>query len=150
MGKHGSREAEVDDLLRRGVFVDLYQVVRQSMQISHESYSLKRVREFFMAGAGQGAVTEGGESILQFLKFLESGDASILNGIRDYNAEDCESTQLLRDWLLERKLEAQEQFGQPIPWYVKSEAVEKSPEERDENRDLRERLTTLGGGGWHV
>ena len=143
MGTHGSREAEVDDLLRRGVFVDLYQVVRQSMQISHESYSLKRVREFFMAGAGKGAVTEGGESILQFLKFLESGDTSILDAIRAYNAEDCESTQLLRDWLLERKVEAEGQFGQPIPWYVKSAAVDESPEERDVNRELRAELAAV-------
>ncbi|MGH9239407.1 MAG: TM0106 family RecB-like putative nuclease [Vicinamibacterales bacterium] len=141
MGKFGSREAEVDDLLRRGVFVDLYQVVRQSMQISHESYSLKRVREFFMTGAGQGAVTGGGESILEFLRFLETGDAAILAAIRDYNAEDCESTRLLHDWLRARKAEAEQQCGSAIPWYVKSEAVEKSPEERDENRDLRERLT---------
>ena len=127
-------------MLRRGVFVDLYQVVRQSMQISHESYSLKRVREFFMADAGQGAVTEGGESILQFLKFLETRDTTILDAIREYNAEDCESTQLLRDWLLERKAEAEHEFASPIPWYVKSEAMEKSPEERDVNRELRVEL----------
>ena len=48
MGEHATREEEVDDLLRREVFVDLYQVVRQSMRISHDSYSLKKVRQFFM------------------------------------------------------------------------------------------------------
>src|SRR4051812_940999 len=74
MGQYATREAEVDDLLRRGVFVDLYRVVRQSMQISHDSYSLKRVREFFMAKAGRGGVTEGGESILEFQRYLETGD----------------------------------------------------------------------------
>jgi uncharacterized protein len=40
-------------LLRREVFVDLYQVVRQSMRISHPSYSIKKVRTFFMEGAGR-------------------------------------------------------------------------------------------------
>ena len=54
MGEHATREAEVDDLLRRGVFVDLYQVVRQALQISYDSYSLKKVRQFFMTGAGAG------------------------------------------------------------------------------------------------
>jgi uncharacterized protein len=143
MGQHATRESEVDDLLRRGVFVDLYQVVRQSMQISYDSYSLKRVREFFMPDAGAGAVTDGGDSILQFQRFLETGDTSILDGIRDYNAEDCESTRLLRDWLIERKSEAEAQFGAAIPWYVKAEAADKAPEDHDVNRELRERLYAL-------
>ena len=143
MGEHATREAEVDDLLRRGVFVDLYQVVRQSMQISHDSYSLKRVREFFMDGAGEGAVTEGGQSILEFQRFLETGDTAILDAIRDYNAEDCESTRLLRDWLLERRAEAEQQFAAPIPWYVKSQGAERAPEDRDENRELREQLAAV-------
>ena len=143
MGEHATREAEVDDLLRRGVFVDLYQVVRQSMQISHERYSLKKVREFFMPGAGSGAVIDGGQSILEFQRFIESGDEQILSTIRDYNVEDCESTRQLRDWLLERKAEAERQFGVAIPWYVKGEATEEAPEDLDVNRDLRDVLTTL-------
>src|SRR5215217_3485848 len=113
------------------------------MQISHDSDSLKRVREFFMTGAGTGVVTEGGESILEFQRFLETGDTSILDAIRDYNAEDCQSTRLLLDWLLERKAEAEQQFATTIPWYVKSSGADKAPEERDENRDLRERLRAL-------
>jgi uncharacterized protein len=144
MGEHSTREAEVDDLLRRGVFVDLYQVVRQSMQISHDSYSLKRVREFFMPEAGAGAVTGGGESILEFQRFLETRDAAILAGIRDYNEEDCESTRRLRDWLLGRKAEAEREFGVAIDWYAKSSGADKAPEERDVNRDLRERLAAVG------
>jgi len=43
MGRHGTREEELDNLLRRQVFVDLYQVVRQSMRISEESYSIKKL-----------------------------------------------------------------------------------------------------------
>jgi predicted RecB family nuclease len=143
MGQYASREAEVDDLLRRGVFVDLYQVVRQSIQISYDSYSLKRVREFFMPDAGRGLVTGGGESILEFQRYLETRDAAILAAIRDYNHEDCESTRLLRDWLLERKREAERSFGLQIDWYVKASGAEKAPEERDTTRDLRERLARL-------
>jgi predicted RecB family nuclease len=144
MGQHVTREAEVDDLLRREVFTDLYQVVRQSMQISHESYSLKAVRQFFMAGAGQGAVTEGGESILEFHRFLETGDTSILAAIRTYNQEDCESTRQLRDWLLARKAEAETQFGIHIPWAtVQGRDPDKPLETDDENRELRERLLAI-------
>ena len=66
MSEHSTREEELDDLLRREVFVDLYQVVRQSLRISHPSYSIKKVRTFFMEGAGQGVVSDGGDSILEF------------------------------------------------------------------------------------
>jgi uncharacterized protein len=143
MGEHATREAEVDELLKRGAFVDLYQVVRQSMQISYDSYSLKKVREFFMEGAGAGAVKEGGQSILEFQKFLDTGDEAVLQAIRNYNAEDCMSTRLLRDWLIERRAEAERHFGAVIPWYVKAEGAENAPEDRDVNRDLRHRLTLV-------
>ena len=33
MSRYGTREAEVDDLLRRKVFVDLYTIVRQALRI---------------------------------------------------------------------------------------------------------------------
>ena len=107
MAEHATREDELDDLLRREVFVDLYQVVRQSMRISHPSYSIKKVRTFFMEGAGQGAVTEGGDSILEFERWRRTGDPAILQAITDYNEEDCLSTLKLRDWLIERKAEAE-------------------------------------------
>src|SRR5688572_21710078 len=64
MSEYATREDELDDLLRKEVFVDLYQVVRQSMRISHPGYSIKQVRTFFMPGAGQGQVADGGDSIL--------------------------------------------------------------------------------------
>ena len=41
MGKYATCEAEVDDLLRHGVFIDLYAVVRQGFVIGTPSYSLK-------------------------------------------------------------------------------------------------------------
>jgi len=140
MGEYATREAEVDQLLTRGVFVDLYQIVRQAMQISYDSYSLKKVRHFFMTGVGQGAVTEGGASILEFQRFLETGDEAIFAAIRDYNEEDCESTRQLRDWLLARKAEAEREFGVDIPWWTKSANADKTPEEQDTNRELRARL----------
>ena len=50
------------------------------------------------------------------------------------------STRLLRDWLIERRAEAERHFGAVIPWYVKAEGAENAPEDRDVNRDLRHRL----------
>ena len=43
---YGTREEEVDELLRREIFVDLYAVVRQGLRISHPRYSLKNVEQF--------------------------------------------------------------------------------------------------------
>ena len=48
MGRHGTREKEVDMLLRGQVLVDLYQVVRQALLASRESYSLKDIEVFYM------------------------------------------------------------------------------------------------------
>src|SRR5207247_7740602 len=47
MGRYASREDEMDQLLRAGVFVDLYRVVKQSMRASVETYSLKELEVFY-------------------------------------------------------------------------------------------------------
>lgn len=43
MGRYASRENEIDQMLRAGVFVDLYAVVRHSIRASVESYSIKKL-----------------------------------------------------------------------------------------------------------
>ena len=116
MQEYGTREEELDDLLRRQVFVDLFRVVQQTLRISHDGYSLKQVRTFFMPEAGRGQVTGGEESIVVFERWLQTGDPSLLDAIERYNEEDCLSTLQLRDWLLERKAEAGRAFGCEIPW----------------------------------
>jgi predicted RecB family nuclease len=112
---HQTREEELDHLLRRRVFVDLYKVVRQTLRISHQSYSLKAVRTFFME-TGAGSVTDAEDSIIGFESWLQTGDQAILDAIERYNEEDCLSTLRLRDWLLERKTDAERQFRCVIPW----------------------------------
>jgi len=46
-GRHGTCVDEVDELLRAGMFVDLYRVVRQSLRASVESYSIKRLEPLY-------------------------------------------------------------------------------------------------------
>jgi uncharacterized protein len=46
-GRHGTCVDEVDELLRAGIFVDLYRVVRQSLRASVESYSIKRLEPLY-------------------------------------------------------------------------------------------------------
>lgn len=46
-GRHGTCVDEVDELLRAGVFVDLYRAVRQGIRASVESYSIKRLEPLY-------------------------------------------------------------------------------------------------------
>ena len=105
MGQHGTREDEVDTLLRAEVFVDLFRVVRQGVRVSEDSYSLKKIERFFLPPR-DGAITDGGSSIVAYESWLDTGEARILEEIAEYNRLDCESTLHLRAWLEERRTEA--------------------------------------------
>lgn len=109
MGRYGTCEDEVDDLLRNEVFVDLYAVVRQSILIGEPAYSLKNVEKLYQEKR-HGDVATAGESMVFFQRWLVERDggnwatSATLKKIRDYNEEDCVSTWKLATWL--RKLQA--------------------------------------------
>jgi predicted RecB family nuclease len=110
--EHATHEAEVDDLLRSGVLVDLYAVVRQGLQVGEESYSLKRLEWHHGFRRLEKEVREGGGSIIAYETWMKTGEASILESIRAYNEEDCRSTLALRDWLLSEVVpEVERRFG---------------------------------------
>lgn len=113
-GRYGTREAELDHLLRNRVFVDLYQVVRQSLRVSRPDYSIKSLEVFYMK-AREAAVKDAGGSILAYERWLAGRDPAQLADIARYNEEDCVSTQKLRDWLLELRAEAAARFAPPEP-----------------------------------
>ena len=46
--RHGVYEDEVDQLLRDGVFVDLYATVRAGIRVSQRSYSIKKLEPLYM------------------------------------------------------------------------------------------------------
>ena len=96
---HGTREKEVDQLLRTFKLVDLYQVVREGIQVSEPGYSIKNLETFYTE-ARRGAVTSAGASMMVYEQWRELQDARLLQEIADYNEADCRSTLLLRDWLL--------------------------------------------------
>jgi uncharacterized protein len=110
MGAHATRESEIDALLRGGVFVDLYTVVRQGVRVSQESYGLKKLEPLYMA-ARDGAITSAASSIVAYEQWLLENDQTILDEIADYNRLDCESTWRLREWLEERRLETEAASG---------------------------------------
>jgi len=135
MGQHGTREEEVDRLLRGEVFVDLYPIVCQALQISQPGYSIKKLEAFYMAQR-ETAVTDGGDSIIKFEEWLESRDGRLLEEIERYNEDDVRSTQLLRDWLLERRQEAIERLGAEIPWREREPPAEISEDAAELGEEL--------------
>jgi uncharacterized protein len=140
MGLHATREEEVDRLLRGKVLVDLHTVVRQALRVGQPNYSIKSIEAFYMEKRDT-EVTEGGDSIVAFERFLETGDRSLLQSIERYNEDDCRSTHLLREWLLARRDEAIEAFGQEIPWRGPPEPWAPDPELQAELDALGTALT---------
>ncbi len=114
-GSYGVREAELDQLLREERFVDLYPIVRQSMRISKESYSIKKVEAFYGRAHG-GAVASGLGSVLVYEQWLVDRDPQKLADIESYNKEDVDSTRELHDWLKQQRAELEGLYGpQPRP-----------------------------------
>ena len=69
-GRYGTREEEVDQLLRGGVFVDLYRAVRQGIRASVESYSIKRLEPLYDF-TREVDLRDAGTSIVEFETRLE-------------------------------------------------------------------------------
>jgi predicted RecB family nuclease len=101
--RHATREAEVDRMLTAELFVDLYKVVRQSMRIGLDSYSIKRLEPLYALDR-EAPLKDAGSSVVAYERYIRSvsagtPDASILEEIRLYNQDDCRSNAELRDWL---------------------------------------------------
>src|SRR6202171_1333512 len=99
---YATREAEVDRLLRGRVLVDLYRVVRQTVRIGTESYSLKELESLYR-GKRSTEIVDAAGSIVAYEDWLESRDRRQLDEIARYNEDDCLSTAQLRDWLGARR-----------------------------------------------
>ena len=116
-GRYGVGEDEVDDLLRNGVLVDLFPLVRKSIRVGTENYSLKSLEPLYMGSElRSGDVTTATESITMYARYCELRDRrpgrrpgeadNVLKEIEDYNRYDCRSTHRLRDWLIKIAIES--------------------------------------------
>lgn len=126
---HAVAEAAVDNLLRTDRMVDLYRVVREAVRVGEPSYSIKNLERFYMPPRST-AVGSGGDSLVVYDRWRQTGETSALEAIRDYNRDDCLSTLLLRDWLLG----VAEKAGLPLE--TKSIAA-LPPSETEEQRERR-------------
>ena len=96
MGRHATREDEVDRFLRGGILVDLFRAVRQGLRASVESYSIKRIEPLYDF-VREIALRDAGSSIVAFEEWLQLADgdrptSEILDAIEAYNRDDVRST----------------------------------------------------------
>ncbi|NLK18621.1 MAG: TM0106 family RecB-like putative nuclease, partial [Synergistaceae bacterium] len=149
--KYGTMEDEVDDLLREGVFVDLYRVVKRSLMVGTAAYSLKDVERLFREQRS-GKVATGGASVVAYHDWIVSGEPAdwqnspLLKRIRDYNEEDCYSTWELVLWLRSHLKPCEA----PAPEGVSSVEEKWAPNEkvlkrRERRQNLPDALMNMGG-----
>lgn len=141
MGRYGTREDEIDDLLRRSVFVDLLAVVRNGIRASRPGYGLKEM-EVFLNFERRAEVKDGGTSIVVFERWMQTHDDALLRQIDEYNEEDCIATLLLRDWLLGLKRDALAQYGPFSP--VEVEEPRPVSDKKVERSGLQQELLDAG------
>ena len=106
MSRYDICQDEVNELLRNGVFVDLYQIVKKSLRIGDKNYSIKTVEKLYRAGQKRATtVATSIGSVVYYARWMDSGEpkewssSPILKEIRDYNEDDCKSTWELAEWL---------------------------------------------------
>ena len=150
-GRHGVGEAQVDDLLRAGVLVDLYSTVRQSIQISQPSYSLKKLEPLYMGDDVRIGVTNAADSVIQYAEACLLRDTGDLNGfskiikeIEDYNYDDCLSTLRLDGWL---RHQADAAVPGDSPTSPHSTQDDEDALQEEEPDPLEEDLRTRAGNG---
>ena len=117
-GRHNVRAEEIDRMLRAGLFVDLFRVVRQSLRASVESYSIKRLEPLY--GFGRSVpLRDANAALINFeAALLLGGDRERLEEISEvveaYNKDDCFSALRLRDWLEARRKDLESRLGRHL------------------------------------
>ena len=129
MGRYGIYEQEVDQLLQNEVFVDLYKVVKGGLLLGESRYSIKNVEHLYRSKRSTD-VSSGGDSVVVYEAWRDNKDgdtwekSEILKAIREYNIDDCNSTQELVDWLRLR----QKEHG--IVYLGKTQAIEAEAQDK--------------------
>ena len=148
MGRYGTREHEVDTLLRNEVFVDLYKVVRHGLLVGEPGYSIKNVEHLYREKRDTD-VGSGGDSVAVYEGWREAPDgptwesSKILNSIREYNIDDCNSTLELAIWLREQQSAHGISYIDPKSHDPESHEDVSEVEEATDTTRLRDRLLNL-------
>lgn len=132
-GEYATREDELDDLLRRDAFVNLYAAFRQAVRAGAPGYGLKDL-EPLVGFKPTAAIKSGMDAIVEYEKWLATGDAASLGSIAAYNEDDCRGTLAVLEWL--RRLRPSGMVWPETP------APPKPSDKAKRESEARERLQT--------
>jgi len=146
--RHGTRESELDQLLRGGLLIDLHGIVRESVRAGVERYGLKEF-EAITGFTRKLDLREAASARRRVELALETkrGDGippELRDRVIEYNREDCESTLALRDWLEAQRSEAiagGAEISRPAP-----RAPEPSEDIAERDRRIEELCRRLQAG----
>ncbi|MGB6059824.1 MAG: TM0106 family RecB-like putative nuclease [Microthrixaceae bacterium] len=125
--EHGVAQSQLGKLIETGCFVDLFPVVRNSVQVGVESYGLKHVER--LTGFKRSEDIHGGSgAVVDYDRWIHDQDPSRLERIADYNEDDVRATMALRDWLIEQRPAG-------LAWREASLEADPGPEGLDEKVD---------------
>ena len=128
--RYVTRVDALDELLSGERFVDLYPIVRQAVRAGVESYSIKKLEQYY-GFTRTVALASAHQPLLAVEMALDAKAADaitdeIRKAVQGYNEDDCRSTQSLRDWLETLRARAIAD-GKDVPRPT-VEAKERSPE----------------------
>jgi len=133
--RYGTREEEVDELVREHVLVNLLPIVKNSLRLGQPSYSIKYLEKVYLSTPRQGDTTNAVDSVVDYHNYRSAlGDGkqeladTIKGSVLEYNETDCVSTLELYQWLLSHR---QYDYVPPLP----REAKEPPEEDPDVVRD---------------
>lgn len=148
-GRYDTRIEELDRLLRGRVFVDLFRVVRQGLRASVESYSIKKMEQFYQFER-QVDLRAASSALGNFEAWLQLGGTAedggpLLAEIEGYNKDDCISTLKLRDWLESLRIQLATETGGDVPRASLPEDVV-PPEQAEKLREIHALMARLMAG----
>jgi len=142
--RHALNEVEVDDLLRKKKFVDLHRVIKESMQVAVERYSLKDLEAFAgftrtldLQTASEARRKLGAALNLDMLDRITEEDK---NAVEEYNKDDCLATLKLHQWLEDIFQKEKDLYGFSRPELVEGEVSEKIRDREQRALDLYDAL----------
>jgi len=95
-------ESLFGSLAETGLFVDLYVVAKNALQVGTESYGLKSL-EHLTGFVRRGGIERGAGAVVVYDNYMTTKDPTLLEEIARYNEDDVAATMALRDWIVERR-----------------------------------------------
>jgi uncharacterized protein len=107
--KYRVKEKELVHYLNLQKFVDLFKIIKQAIQVSENSYSIKEIEKFYDFKRS-GEVKKANVSGDYYSEYIETKQQRLLDEIESYNKQDCHSTYELRGWLVKKRPESSSWF----------------------------------------